>query len=101
MPRIVVRIRPLEIMEDLKPELIVQRAALVDSKMEFFDNRLSDASFVSLVMTIPSANLNSLERLKTVFSDLPRMRVLLWHSYVETPLAELDLKTFRDATLGG
>jgi hypothetical protein len=78
MRKIVLRVRPKEVMEELNLDLIRERSSLMDIEMEVQDTRLSDAPYISVVAKIPTINEEVLARLKGAFRDMPRMQVNLW-----------------------
>ena len=92
MPRIVLRVRPAEVMDDLRLALIQERARrLPDWDIEVHDTRLSDAPYISIAARMPAITEETVARLKAAFADLPGMRVLLWQRVgVERSLQDVD-----------
>lgn len=102
MARIVLRIRPLEIMEDLQIDTIRERVSqLADLGAELQDTRLSDAPYVTVVADPPTIGDDTLARLQAAFAGLPRMRAWLWQGVgAETLLDEADLEVLERAAGG-
>ena len=92
MKRVVLRVRPAEVMDDLNLDLIRRRLArLAPWRAELRDTRLTDAPYVTVVASIDAIDDAAADALRRGLADLPRMRVLLWRGPgAETPLAQAD-----------
>jgi hypothetical protein len=97
MPRIVLRVRPQEVMDDLDLDAVGERLNRLSWDAELQDARLSDAPYVVVVVDLPETSDEALSRLQEAFGDLPRMRVGLFRSTdEETPLERADLAALRE-----
>ena len=99
MKRVVLRVRPAEVMDDLDLDLVRRRLErLAPWRAELRDTRLSDATYVTVVATIDVIDAAAAETLRRGLSDLPRMRVLVWRGPgSETPLARIDAVALNEA----
>ena len=99
MKRVVLRVRPAEVMDDLDLDLVRRRlAGLAPWRAELRDTRLSDATYLTVVATIDAIDATAADALQRGLSDLPRMRVLVWRGPgAETPLALADAAALNDA----
>ncbi len=80
-------------MEDLDLDLIQKRVMhLKDWEIKVHDTRLSDAPYISVVVKIPVINIDTLNRLKEAFKDMPCMYAMVWiRAGVEVPLNLVDI----------
>jgi hypothetical protein len=80
-------------MDDLDLDLVRDRMArLPDWRTELRDTRLSDAPYVTVVAEIPALHEQAFEQLRVAFSNLPRMRAMIWRRPgLEIPIEEADL----------
>jgi hypothetical protein len=101
MRRILLRIRPAEVMDDLDLDLIRERAMrFPQGAAEVQDTRLSDAPYVSVIMTVPATNEELLAQLRTAFLDLPRMQIQVWRRLrVEVPLEKASVADLEESSL--
>lgn len=79
--RIVLVVRPQEVMDDLDLDLLRTRIdGLAGWQAEVQDSRLSDAPYVIVVASPRSAEVDTaaVRELQQAFGDLPRMSVRLW-----------------------
>ena len=99
MNRILLRIRPLETMNDLNLELIQKRASsLADWSARVSDTRLSDAPYISMTIDLPEVSEDELVRLKEALLGMPRMPVYLWMGRKrEMALDLVDVKALDEA----
>jgi hypothetical protein len=99
MPRLVLRVRPLETMGDLDVGAVREHAARLEMwEAEVRDTRLSDAPFVTVVVAAPGLTPEALASLKAGFTQLPRVRVVVWlKEGVESPLETADLAALAQA----
>jgi len=99
MTRIVIRIRPAEVMDDLDLDIVRERAALLrEWQAEVKDSRLGDAPYVTVVATTPVVTAERIAELKGALGELPRMRALVWLSPTdEVPLDVANAATFQVA----
>jgi hypothetical protein len=95
-----VRVRPLEVMDDLDLDLVQAKVGqLRNWEVEFQDTRLSDAPYVTLIMKLPEINLQVLTQLKTTFADFGRMRAQLWiEQGVEVPISTIQIADLERAS---
>ncbi len=93
MGKIVLRLRPAEVMEQINLDLI--RDAMRDLQgwgPELQDTRLSDAPYVSVIVKIPEIDARALARLKNAFANLPGMHARIMLAIgEELPLDAVDL----------
>ena len=99
MKRVVLRVRPAEVMDDLDLDLVRRRLErLAPWRAELRDTRLSDATYVTVVATIDAIDAAAAETLRRGLADLPRMRVMVWRGPgSETPLARIDAAALDEA----
>lgn len=99
MRRIILRIRPAEVMDDLDIEAVRTRVNLLaDWEAEVQDTRLSDAPYVTVVATTEMFDANAAEQLKKAFADMPRMQAQVWRrSKSEVPLDFADSSLLEEA----
>lgn len=99
MERVVVRVRPIEVMDDLDLDVVERRLrGLSEWAVEVDDTRLTDATYVTVVAEHERIDEASITRLREALADLPRMRALLWRrSAPEVPLESAPLSAFVDA----
>jgi hypothetical protein len=99
MGKIVLRIRPAEVMEDIDLAFLRHRMKqLAGWESELQDTRLSDAPYVSVVMQVTAIDAAALARLKAAFAGLPKMRALIVLSVgVELPLDAIGVDQLRAA----
>jgi hypothetical protein len=92
MIELIIRIRPLETMDDLDIDEVRQRAAGLQAwEAELHDSRLGDAPFVTVVARTGVPDREAVRELKAAFARLPRMTALVWRSpRDEQPLEALD-----------
>ena len=93
MGKIVLRLRPAEVMEQINLDLIREAMRdLQDWEPELQDTRLSDAPYVSVIVKNPKIDARALGRLKSVFANLPGMRARVMLAVgEELPLEDVDL----------
>jgi hypothetical protein len=93
MGKIVVRFRPVEVMEQINLDLIRQAMGYVpDWETELQDTRLSDAPYVTVIVNIPEINQKALARLQGALANLPGMRAKVMLAIgEELPLEAVDL----------
>lgn len=98
MNRVVLRVRPAEVMEDLDLDTLGDRLhRLKDWRAQLHDTRLSDAPYVSITVDLPSIGGPEVARLKEALSGLPNMRVFLWQRGAEVPLQAADVSALEIA----
>ncbi len=87
------RIRPLEVIDDLDLDIVRARAERLTSwNVEVQDSRLSDAPYFTLILRLPEIGSGSLIQIKQAFADLGRMRAVLWSAKgKEVPLTKAKL----------
>ena len=93
MGKIVLRLRPAEVMEQINLDLIREAMRyLPDWETELQDTRLSDAPYVSVLVKIPEIDSKALARLQGAFASLPGMRAKVMLAVgEELPLEAIDL----------
>ena len=99
MKRIILRIRPIDVIEDIDLDIIKARAAsLTDWESEVKDTRLTDATYVTVIVKTQTIDAEKAERLKRAFAGLPKMRAQVWRrSESEAPLDTADLALLEGA----
>jgi hypothetical protein len=99
MGKIVLRIRPAEVMEDIDLAFIRNRMKhLAGWVSELQDTRLSDAPYISVVVQVTAIDAAALARLKATFAGLPKMRAQVVLSVgVELPLDAIEVDQLRTA----
>lgn len=92
MARVILRFRPATTLAGLNLAAVQERAAQLSRwRAEVVDTRLSDATFISAVLTTTTVDAAAVAELHTAFADLPGM-----HPYVlraigdEHPLDQAD-----------
>ncbi len=99
MKKIMLNIHPATTIADIDLEAIRERMAQVqDWNPELHDARVSDASFVNVILQLPSINAGVLRRLREVFGDMPNMRTRVWKDFrSEAPLETLNIGVLKAA----
>jgi len=84
------RIRPLESLLDVDPPRIQEALYTLPTvrSVQIFDDRRSDATFVTLVLDLSKPDLVALGELRQTLLDLPRARVVL----IDSTGRETDLR---------
>jgi len=96
MKKILLSIYPATMITDLDLGVIQDRMALVpDWCPDLHDARVSDASFVNVILHIPEIRAEDARRLRKVFGHLPRMKTRLWRNYND----EVSLSSITPGTL--
>jgi hypothetical protein len=99
MPRLIIRIRPQEVMEDLDLAVVQQRAeGLAEWHAEVVDTRLSDAPYVALVLDVPCVDDHLENELRRALAELPRMRASLYRrGQSEASIGTVDQRMLESA----
>ena len=99
MLKLILRIRPVEVTDDLNLDLVQERACeLVGVRAQVQDTRLYDAPYVSVIVNVQNADAKVLAQLRGAFGTLPRMRAMLWEMPgVEIPLVSAQLEDLERA----
>ena len=92
MKKIMLSIHPDSRITDINIEVIKERMELVrDWTPELHDARVSDASFVNVILQLPSIGANDASRLREAFDNMPQMRTSVWKGFsAEVPLNKVD-----------
>ena len=92
MKKIMLSIHPDSRITDINLGVIKERMELVrDWAPKMHDARVSDASFVNVILQLPSIGANEVSRLHEAFDNLPQMRTSVWKGFVpEVPLDKVD-----------
>ena len=62
------------------------------------DARVTDASFVNVLLTIPEISTDTVRRLRGAFDNLPRMKTRVWKGHGdEVPLGRTDVQVLAAA----
>ena len=99
MKKIMLSIHPESRITDIDLGVINERMELVrDWTPELHDARVSDASFVNVILQLPSIGTNEVRRLREVFDHLPQMRTSVWKGFgPEVPLDKIDKDVLKAA----
>jgi len=100
MTAIVLRIRPIESMDDLDLSAIRDRMGrLSDLSPELDDTRLSDAPYVSLKLDLPLIDTALVQRLRDALSDLEGVVVQVWNGRPQpTRLSDANAEALESAS---
>ena len=100
MATIVLRIRPIESMDDLDLSEIRDRLRrLSDLSPELDDTRLSDAPYVSLKLDLPLIDATLVQRLREALADLQGVVVQVWNGRPQpTRLTDATAETLENAS---
>ena len=92
MKKILLSIYPAGRISDINLDVINERMARVQDWIpELHDARVSDASFVNVIVQLPAIGANELRRLREAFDHMPRMKVCVWRGFgAEAPLDKVD-----------
>ena len=103
MKRLVLRVRPEQVMEDLNIDEVSARiASLTMCEAEVRDTRLSDGTYVSVEIKVSTIDTEFVAQMRAAFCNLPQMRVFLWRrAKAELPLSKVDLAAINDAGESG
>ncbi|MQA86728.1 MAG: hypothetical protein GEV03_19385 [Streptosporangiales bacterium] len=99
MARVVLRIRPAEVVADLDLAVVETRAGrLTGWRAEVHDTRLSDATYLSVVVTADEIDDAAAVELRDAFRALPRMAAYVVRAIGdEEPLERADAALLRTA----
>jgi hypothetical protein len=103
MKRLQFRVRPAEELSDIDIELIEQRLGRIAGVVSFkiYDDRISDATFVSVFVMVAELSRPVLEELARVFLGLPKMLPFLVNQEGEQyELDEVKLEDFERFSQG-
>lgn len=92
MKKILLSIHPAGMITDINLDVISERMELVrDWTPELHDARVSDASFVNIIVQLPAIGANEIRRLRKAFDNMPRMKACVWKDFgTEVQLDKVD-----------
>jgi hypothetical protein len=98
MHRIIVRIRPREVIEDIDLDAILARIKNFDAA-EIVDSRISDAPYVTVIVKTPTIDNKVLTELKSRLSNLQSMYAeLIVGVGTELPIEDVDIAALENAS---
>ena len=99
MKKILLSIHPAGRVTDINLDVIKERMERVqDWAPELHDARVSDASFVNVILQLPATGSKEMHRLHKAFDNMPRMKTCVWKGFgAEVPLDKMDTDTLEAA----
>ena len=99
MKKILLSIYPVGEISGIDLTVIAKRMARVQDWMpELYDARVSDASFVNIVLDIPEISTDTVQRLRRAFDHMPRMKTHVWKGDGdEVPLGKTNMQVLAAA----
>jgi hypothetical protein len=99
MKKILLSIYPVGEISEIDLTVITERMARVQDWMpELHDARVSDASFVNVVIDLPELSTDTVRRLRRTFDHMPRMKTRVWNGHGdEIPLGRTNIQVLAAA----